>query len=107
VIDGLVRDVRRMIEDRFPVFARGSTPADSVGRSTITSYGAPVRCGGVWVEPGDLIYGDLDGVLAIPATLAPKAVEYAYQKNQTEDIVRKELREGHRLATVYERYRVL
>lgn len=66
IVDGLVRDVRRIQEMRFPLFAAGFKPVDSKGRARVTAYGVPVECGGVLVRPGDLIFADLDGVGARP-----------------------------------------
>src|SRR5690242_18281373 len=66
VIDGLVRDVRKIEELEFPVFASGIKPLDSKGRGIVTGYDLPVQCGEVLVNPGDLIFADFDGVLAVP-----------------------------------------
>jgi 4-hydroxy-4-methyl-2-oxoglutarate aldolase len=66
VIDGLVRDLAQIRAVGFPLFARGSSPAGphKDGRG---SFGDVVQCGGATVSPGDLIVGDLDGVVVVPA----------------------------------------
>ena len=66
IIDGFTRDAAGIIELGFPVFARGLTPADSKGRLEVLELNVPIRCGGVLVNPGDYIFGDIDGVCAIP-----------------------------------------
>src|ERR1700760_2599355 len=69
VIDGLVRDVKKIDELGFPVFARGIKPVDSKGRGLVLDYNVPVECGGVIVNPGDLVFADYDGVVVIPGAV--------------------------------------
>jgi regulator of RNase E activity RraA len=107
VVDGLTRDVRAIRSMRFPLFVRGMSPVDSVSRTEFIMHAKPVRCGGIWVSPGDLIFGDEDGIVAIPAEVVPQVVQYAYTKSMTENTVRDELRKGRMLRDVYDQYRVL
>jgi regulator of RNase E activity RraA len=107
VVDGLTRDVRPIREMGFPLFVRGMSPVDSVSRTEIIAHGQPVRCGGTWVSPGDLIFGDEDGIVAMPADVVARAVEHAYAKSQKENTVRDELRKGRRLRDVYDEHHVL
>src|SRR5690348_1716190 len=65
VIDGLVRDVKKIEELGFPVMAAGIKPVDSIGRGIVTGYNIPVACGEVIVQPGDFVFGDYDGVVAV------------------------------------------
>src|SRR5208337_590943 len=85
VIDGLVRDVRKIQQLGFPVFARGIKPVDSKGRGTIIDYNVPIECAGARVSPGDLIFADYDGVIAIPADVLPEVVRLATAKAEKED----------------------
>ena len=107
VVDGLVRDVRRIQEMGFPLFAAGFKPVDSKGRGRVTAYGVPVECGGVLVQPGDLIFADLDGVVAIPAAVVEDAIRLARDKAQRETHTRDDLKKGAYLRTVYDKYGVL
>jgi 4-hydroxy-4-methyl-2-oxoglutarate aldolase len=107
VIDGLVRDVRRIQELGFPVFAAGMKPVDSKGRGRVVTYNVPVLCGGVLVKPGDLVFGDLDGIITIPAALVEEVVRRASDKVSRENHTRDELRKGAYLRTVYDKYGVL
>ena len=107
VVDGLVRDVRRIQELGFPLFAAGMKPVDSKGRGVVTAYNVPVDCGGVLVAPGDLVFADLDGVLAIPAAVIHDAVRLATEKATRENHSRDELRRGAYLRDVYKKYGVL
>ncbi len=107
VIDGLVRDVDKIQQLGFGVFAAGIKPVDSKGRGLVVDYNVPVRCGGIVVNPGDLIFGDYDGVIVIPARLVDDTVRLATDKVSKENHSRKELLQGAYLSDVYAKYGVL
>jgi regulator of RNase E activity RraA len=107
VTDGLTRDVEPIERMGFPVFARGASPLDSAGRQAVRAFGRPVVCAGVEVHPGDLVFGDVMGVIVIPAELAEEAAGLAEEKNAGEDRVRLELERGDDPADVFERYGIL
>lgn len=107
VTDGLVRDVRGIRERRFPVFHGGIGPLDSRGRGRMVEMDRPVDCGGVRVRTGDMIFGDVDGVVVIPAEIADDVISRAMQKVTAENNTRDELLQGKLLAEVYEKYGVL
>jgi RraA family protein len=75
VIDGLIRDLEgiRGLGD-FPVFARGVTPIGPLHRGP-GEINCPVSAGGVVVHPGDVIVGDLNGVVVVPRTIADDLLE--------------------------------
>ncbi len=70
VIAGGIRDTKQILEQNFPVFYRYRTSNGSLGRCLITHYQVPVKIGKVTVRPGDVIFGDIDGVLCIPREIA-------------------------------------
>jgi regulator of RNase E activity RraA len=107
VTDGLVRDIRFIRKMGFPVFARGAGPLDSKGRGAMIRMDVPVECGGAAVRPGDWIFGDVDGVVIIPADLCKKVLDIALAKVVAEDTVREELAAGESLVTVFARHGVL
>jgi 4-hydroxy-4-methyl-2-oxoglutarate aldolase len=74
VIDGLCRDLAGLRRNGLPVFARGTIPrsGSTVARPALNE---PVRCGGVEVAPGDLVFGDDDGVAIAPAERFAAALE--------------------------------
>jgi 4-hydroxy-4-methyl-2-oxoglutarate aldolase len=76
VIDGLCRDVAGLRRNGLPVFARGTIPrsGSTVARPPLNE---PVRCGGVEVAPGDIVFGDDDGVAVAPAERFAAALEVA------------------------------
>jgi len=74
VIDGLCRDVAGLRRLGLPLFARGTVPA-SGGTVSRSALGQPVRCGGVDVKPGDIVFGDDDGLVIAPAERIEAALE--------------------------------
>ncbi|MBS3947043.1 MAG: RraA family protein [Dethiobacter sp.] len=107
VVDGLSRDVWKIRKMSFPLFAVGYRPLDSQGRSYIFDYDCTIRCGGVKVEPNDLIFGDIDGVIVIPKVIAEDVIKAAREKVSKENVTRKELLDGKLLKEVYHKYGVL
>ncbi len=107
VTDGLVRDVRAIRELRFPVFAGGIGPLDTKGRGKIMAIDIPVECGGVRVEPGDLVFGDADGVVVVPRAIEDEILRAALAKVEGEDETRAALARGEKLADVFARLGIL
>jgi 4-hydroxy-4-methyl-2-oxoglutarate aldolase len=107
IIDGYTRDLVRIAEMRFPVFATGTRPLDSKGRSIVLEYGRPVKCGGVLVHEGDIVLADIDGVIVIPREIEEKVIELSLEKASAEDTVREELLKGALLGDVFKKYGVL
>ena len=77
VVDGAVRDVDGIEALGFPVFATGVTPTPPVGRERPGELGITVTCGDLTVRPGDVVYGDRDGVVVVPAELHDEILDRA------------------------------
>jgi 4-hydroxy-4-methyl-2-oxoglutarate aldolase len=107
VIDGLVRDVKKIEELGFPVLAAGIKPVDSIGRGIVTGYNVPVACGEVIVRPGDFVFADYDGVVVVPRGRAIDALTLAREKVVRENKSRGELLKGAYLRDVFNKYGVL
>ena len=107
ICDSMIRDCQKIIKMRYPVFHRGIKPVDSLGRGRVMAYDVPVRCGGVIVNPGELIFTDFDGIVVIPRIVEDKVLELAFDKGSKENESRNDLLNGDSLKTVYDRYGVL
>lgn len=70
VVDGGIRDTRQILETGFPVFNRYRTSSAMMGRFKMVGWQLPVKIGGVAIYPGDVIMGDIDGVVVIPRDMA-------------------------------------
>jgi len=107
VMDGLVRDIRAIRATGFPVFHGGIGPLDSKGRGKIMALDVPIECAGVRVCPGDLIFGDADGVIVIPQAIEEAALAAAFEKLRGEHSTLADLRAGQKLGEVYAKYGIL
>jgi 4-hydroxy-4-methyl-2-oxoglutarate aldolase len=107
VLDAYTRDTLALIEMGFPTFAAGIHCADSLGRIDVDEVGVPVLCGGVTVEPGDLVLGDHDGVVLVPAAVGEEIVTLAEKKLSDENLVRAKLAEGMPASEAFRTYGVI
>lgn len=107
VTDGLVRDVRQIRAMGFPVFHGGIGPLDTKGRARMVDRDVPVECGGVAIESGDIVFGDIDGVVVVPHAHEHAVIEKAVVKVLGENNTRDALRKGESLAQVFQRFGIL
>lgn len=94
VADGSCRDVNEARELGFSVFAKGRIPATARGRLQQRSTGEPVRLGNVTVAPGDLIFADETGVVAVPRIRVEEVLEKAQAIAGGEQAIAADLRSG-------------
>ena len=107
VTDGLVRDVRQIRAMGFPVFHGGVGPLDTKGRARMVDLDVRVECGGVSIDPGDLVFGDVDGVVVIPRSHEHAVIDRALEKVRGENDTRDALQRGESLASVFRRLGIL
>ena len=109
IVDGSIRDITQLkqMSGQFKVFATGRNPLDSKGRCLVSAYDCPIKCGNVQVNSGDLVFGDIDGVVVIPKAHIDEVIEKALHKISGENTVRGELRKGRLLKDVFEQYGIL
>ncbi len=69
-IDGGIRDTHQILEKDFPVFYKHRIPNGSLGRCLITHYQTPIQIGDTVIKPGDVVLGDIDGVMCVPRDIA-------------------------------------
>jgi 4-hydroxy-4-methyl-2-oxoglutarate aldolase len=107
VMDAYTRDTLALIEMGFPTFAAGIHCADSLGRIDVDEVGVEISCGGVTAAPGDLVLGDHDGVVIVPAARADEVVTLAEEKVTGENLVRAKLAEGMPVSDAFRTYGVI
>ena len=107
LMDGLVRDIRAIRTMGFPVFHGGIGPLDSKGRGKIMAVDVPIECAGVKVNPGDLIYGDADGVVVVPQAIEAEVLAAAYEKLKGEKSTLADLQAGISLGAVFAKFGIL
>lgn len=94
VVDGGVRDTQRILEMDFPVFCRYRTGNGMAGRFRMIGYQMTVRIGNVTIRPGDIIFGDADGVIVIPREIAWEVLTRAEAIRDGEVGIRDMVQEG-------------
>ncbi len=107
VTDGLVRDVRQIRAMGFAVFQGGIGPLDTKGRARMVERDVRVECAGVGIDPGDIVFGDVDGVVVIPRAQERRVLSIAMEKVSGENRTRDALRSGEPLASVFKRFGIL
>lgn len=94
-IDGGIRDTHQILEADFPVFYRYRTSNGSLGRCLITHYQVPIEIGSVFIKPGDVVLGDVDGVLVVPRDIAYDVLIRAEEIKENEKKIFGWVKEGH------------
>lgn len=107
LVHGAVRDIRKMTEMNFPVFASGRSIYDSLNRQKVIEIDVPVEIESVIFNPGDLIFCDEDGVVVIPRNIEDDVIEIALKKVGAENQTREEIKKGMKAAEAYKKYGVL
>lgn len=107
VMDGFVRDIREIRAIGFPVFHGGIAPVDCKGRGKIVALDVGIQCAGVKVRSGDLVFGDVDGVVVVPREIEDEALRCASDRLKGERNTLAELAAGESLASVFKKYGIL
>lgn len=107
IADGLVRDSRKIIEMKLPVFCTGRRPLDSAGRGEVVAYDEAIQIDSVRIEPGDFVVADADGVVIIPRKVEQAVLSIAWSKVVGENRTRDALLTGRLLRDVYDEFGVL
>jgi 4-hydroxy-4-methyl-2-oxoglutarate aldolase len=104
IIDGAARDVDMCEEMDFPVFARNVVPITARGRIVQEDFNCLIRLGDVRVRPGDIIIGDINGVVVIPPEKIEEVVKEAEQIMEKEESMKKDILAGMDILEVDSKY---
>jgi regulator of RNase E activity RraA len=107
VLDGYSRDTRGVLASGFPVFSRGSYAQDQGPRGKVLDYRVPVEIEGVRIEPGDILFGDMDGVCVVPQAAEQEVFARALEKARAEKSVGRALDEGMTASDAFGKYGIL
>ena len=100
VIDGSCRDAEDIKALGLPVFVRAFNPSGTV-KASLGEVNVPVLCGGVNINPGDLVFGDCDGVVVVPKSVEDEVVEKAKAKFEKELKIVEALKQGKTTLEIY------
>jgi regulator of RNase E activity RraA len=101
VLAGYTRDTNGILEMNFPVFCYGSYAQDQRGRGQVVDFRIPLEINGVTIQPGDIIFGDIDGVLVLPREIEHIVVSEALEQVKKEKTARKLLLGGASAESVF------
>lgn len=107
VIDGPTRDTPQVLAQNFPVFCTGCWAQDSSLRTYVFDFRCPIEIGQVTIQDGDLIFGDVDGVLAVPRGIVEEVIEKALEKAAGEKLVRKAIENGMSATDAFAHFGIL
>lgn len=107
VLNGYSRDTREILSTSFPVFSLGCYAQDQAPRGKVIDYRVPIEVGEVRVSPGDIVFGDIDGVVVVPQQVEADVVSRALDKEAAEDRVRTAIDEGMSTAEAYRTFGVM
>lgn len=93
-IDGGIRDTHQILEANFPVWYKYRSSNGSLGRCLITHFQIPIQIGKVFIRPGDVVVGDVDGVVVVPRKVAVKVLERAEEIRENEKTIFGWVKEG-------------
>ena len=107
VVDGYLRDSREILNLRFSTFSYGTYAQDQNGRGTVVDFRTPIQIQGIRVEPGDIVFGDVDGVCIVPSLAADEVFNKALEKVRGENQVRNALRAGMSARQAFHSYGIM
>lgn len=107
VLDGPSRDTPQVLEQNFPVFCSGLWAQDSSLRTVVSDLRCTIEIGQVTIHDGDLVFGDIDGVLIVPRQIVNEVIERSLQKAAGEKLVRKAIEGGMSATDAFAKFGIL
>ncbi|WP_187264414.1 RraA family protein [Pontibacter beigongshangensis] len=107
VVDGYSRDTSEILRLNFPCFSLGSYAQDQGPRGKVLDYRIPIEFNGVRVSPGDVVFGDIDGVLIVPQEVVEEVFSGAIEKARGEKLVQQALEEGMSTVDAFRKFGIM
>jgi regulator of RNase E activity RraA len=107
VLNGYSRDTKAILDLNFPTFSWGPYGQDSSPRYKVVDFRVPLEIGAVRLHPGDILFGDIDGVCLIPTQAANEVFAKAVEKVRGEKLVRKALEDGSSAVAAFEKHGIM
>ena len=107
VVNGYVRDTKSILKMNFPTFCFGSYGQDSAPRYKVVDFRVPIEIGGVLVRPGDILFGDVDGVCVVPAEAAEDVFAKSLEKARGEKLVKKAIEGGSSAVEAFQKFGIM
>lgn len=107
VVNGWHRDTPQVLEQNWPVFSCGCYAQDSSVRTQVVDFRCRIEIGEVTITDGDILFGDVDGVIVIPKDIAEEVVTLALEKASAEKVVRKAIEDGMTATDAFKKFGIL
>jgi len=107
VLDGYHRDTNGVLKKGLPCFSYGAYAQDQGVRGKVVDYNCRIEINGVSINPGDIVFGDRDGVVVIPKSAEKDVILQAYEKATTESKLKKAIENGMSTVEAYEKFGVM
>lgn len=107
VVDGYSRDTNEILDLDFPTFSAGTYAKDHGPRGKVLDYRLPIEFGGIAVNPGDIVYGDRDGVVIIPKEIEEETFARSLEKARGEKLVKEALEHGMSTVDAYNKFGIM
>lgn len=107
VLDGYARDTDGILNLNFPAFSYGSYAQDQGPRGKVIDFRVPLEIGGVKIMPGDIVFGDIDGVCIIPQEAEEEVFVKSVEKARGEKLVRKAIESGMSAADAFKKFGIM
>jgi regulator of RNase E activity RraA len=107
VLNGYTRDAEGILRLGFPTFAYGRYAQDQGPRGKVLDFRLPVEISGVRIAPGDIVFGDGEGVCIVPSEAAEETFARAVEKARGEKLVRQALEDGMSAAEAFSKFGIM
>ena len=107
VLDGCSRDTRGILRLGFPTFSSGRYAQDQAPRGYVAEFRIPIQIGEARIDPGDILFGDIDGVCVVPRAAEREVFTRAFEKMREEKHVARDLEAGLPARAAFEKYGIL
>ena len=107
VMDGYCRDTNEILALNYPVFSFGGYAQDQGPRGKVVDFGAPIEMAGVHIAPGDIVFGDIDGVCIVPRAAEVETFTAALEKARGEQNVRQALEAGMSTVEAFKKFGIM
>lgn len=107
LVNGFARDIPGILALDFPTFATGRYAQDQGPRGKVIDYRVPLEIAGIRIEPGTLLFGDLEGVLSIPKDAEEEVIALALEKARGEKLVATAIRDGMSAVEAFKKFGIM
>ncbi len=107
VVNGYSRDTNEILRLQFPTFSLGGFAQDQGPRGKVLDFRIPIEFNGIRICPGDIVYGDRDGVVIVPKDVEKEVFRLAFEKARGEKLVLKALQNGMSAVDAFDKYGIM